>query len=228
MSSYEDDHPSTSAPDVETASLSLDEILEEIEASDGGLVLVDENGRRMVGDGVVEMLAGAMGARSQRGASAAYISSLPSLTHKDLGKEDESSCGICQIPLLTLVDEEEYHLALDSPATSRETLGVVTIGSCSHLFCRRDASKWLSKSNSCPLCRSPCDPSQQPPSADSPAAGTPPFEPPFPGAPSLPPNQQQMMDMLQSMFGTGGGGTPDQAARQRDEEERESFSGMYS
>lgn len=63
LSSLADDHPSTSAPDVETASLSLDEILEEIEASDGGLVLVDENGRRMVGDGVVEMLAGAMGAR---------------------------------------------------------------------------------------------------------------------------------------------------------------------
>lgn len=43
--------------------MSLDEILDELEASDGGLVLVDENGRRMMGDGVVEMLAGAMNTR---------------------------------------------------------------------------------------------------------------------------------------------------------------------
>lgn len=44
--------------------MSLDDILDEIEASDGEMVLVDENGRRMMGDGVVEMLAGAMGSRS--------------------------------------------------------------------------------------------------------------------------------------------------------------------
>ena len=86
----------------------------------------------------------------------------------------EDACFICQTPFQILLDEEEHFLALDSPGTWRssrrlkppstnadisfpcapglpaaiatESLGVVRISrSCEHLFCRRDASRWLSK-----------------------------------------------------------------------------------
>lgn len=41
--------------------MSLQQILEEIEAGRDDMVLVDREGRRMMGDGVIEMLASAMG-----------------------------------------------------------------------------------------------------------------------------------------------------------------------
>lgn len=163
------------------------------------------------------------------------------------------TCGICQTALLVLVDEEEHHLALDSPATARVALGVVRVGECGHHFCRRDASKWLTKvrrhvlktnasasaewivllqSNACPLCRSPCDPSRQQPTADGSAATDSPADAPpttFGGAPGRGQTPEQMMEMLQAMFGIAPGGQPNAtAAREREAAEREDFSGMYS
>jgi hypothetical protein len=42
--------------------MSLEDVLEELEAGGGeDMILVDADGRRMMGDGVVEMLAGVMG-----------------------------------------------------------------------------------------------------------------------------------------------------------------------
>jgi hypothetical protein len=56
------DHPQAAAPDADTPAMSLEDVLEELEAGGGeDMILVDADGRRMMGDGVVEMLAGVMG-----------------------------------------------------------------------------------------------------------------------------------------------------------------------
>lgn len=62
MSTYEDDHPTAAEPDQEHQGLSLDEILDELQATGGeGMVLIDSQGRRVLGEGLVEALAGSLG-----------------------------------------------------------------------------------------------------------------------------------------------------------------------
>ncbi|CDZ97322.1 Zinc finger, RING-type [Phaffia rhodozyma] len=225
MSTYEDDHPSTANPEIESPGFSLDDILDELQATGGeGIFLVDSQGRRIVGEGLVEAMAGTLG-RIHGGASDKYISSLPSLTSQDISSTTDDACAICQTPYKILLHEEELNLALDSPAVSTDNLGIVQIGSeCRHFFCRRDAAQWLAKSNSCPLCRKKCDLSVETPSTSS-TTGTPGTAPPnvLPADP-----RQEAQDLLASLFsGSFSTPAPPTDASAAREEEDTSFMSMY-
>lgn len=52
----------------------------------------------------------------------------------------DSSCPICLNSLLTIVTEEEMALAMDSPATPVQSLGVTKLETCGHIFCRKELS----------------------------------------------------------------------------------------
>ncbi|KAF9075875.1 hypothetical protein BDP27DRAFT_1314652 [Rhodocollybia butyracea] len=89
------------------------------------------------------------------------IGKFPRLTEQQvitLGHK-ESVCPICFVPLLALLSEEETAIAMDSPAHPIEELGVTRLAEphqCSHLFCRRDISRWVTDGHdSCPTCRRP-------------------------------------------------------------------------
>lgn len=59
---HADDHPASAEPDAPSEGLSLDEILEELHETGGeGIVLVNSQGRRILGEGVVELMAGQLG-----------------------------------------------------------------------------------------------------------------------------------------------------------------------
>ncbi|KZT12050.1 uncharacterized protein LAESUDRAFT_720020 [Laetiporus sulphureus 93-53] len=89
----------------------------------------------------------------------AFANSLPKLTHRDLEQlgQADSPCPICLNPLLTILDEEETALALDSPAHPIEELGVTRlVESCGHVFCRKDIRNWMREGQTtCPTCRRP-------------------------------------------------------------------------
>ncbi|GJE97163.1 RING domain-containing protein [Phanerochaete sordida] len=86
----------------------------------------------------------------------AFVSSLPRLSEQDLISlnEAESSCPICLNQFHTIATEEEMALAMDSPATPVQALGVTKLHDCGHIFCRKDIINWLDQGrNSCPSCR---------------------------------------------------------------------------
>ncbi|EKM51510.1 uncharacterized protein PHACADRAFT_261699 [Phanerochaete carnosa HHB-10118-sp] len=96
-----------------------------------------------------------------REAIEAFISSLPKLSEHDLisFNEAESSCPICLNQFRTIVTEEEMALAMDSPATPVQALGVTKLHGCGHIFCRKDILNWLDQGrNTCPSCRHPLIP----------------------------------------------------------------------
>ena len=56
----------------------------------------------------------------------------------------DSSCPICLTPFMTIITEEEMAIAMDSPATPVEELGVTRlISTCGHVFCRKELSDVL-------------------------------------------------------------------------------------
>jgi hypothetical protein len=60
--SLADDHPASAEPDGSAEGLSLNEILEELHETGGeGIVLIDSQGRRILGEGIVELMAGQLG-----------------------------------------------------------------------------------------------------------------------------------------------------------------------
>jgi len=85
------------------------------------------------------------------------LRNLPNLTEENLRHlgHQGSICPICFTPLLTILEEEERALAMESPAHPVEELGVTQLkDTCHHIFCRKDISKWVREGHdSCPMCR---------------------------------------------------------------------------
>ncbi|EJD01147.1 uncharacterized protein FOMMEDRAFT_169321 [Fomitiporia mediterranea MF3/22] len=106
-------------------------------------------------DALSSMLAGFTGLEPQR---REFIEKLPALTESDLTalNQHDSSCPICLTPFLAVLASEEMALAMDSPATSTDDLGVTRLTeTCGHVFCRKDITTWIRQHDTCPTCRRP-------------------------------------------------------------------------
>ncbi|TXT13040.1 hypothetical protein VHUM_01441 [Vanrija humicola] len=124
----------------------------------------------------------------------------------------DEACPICLASCAAIETEEEYALASESYFGDTDALGLRALPCpAQHVLCARCAREWLTRNNSCPMCRAVLDP-------EAPAA---------PGATNNTIERQrhseQMLALFQGLFGPRRQPTPP-----RDDSGRESFAGMYS
>ncbi|KAH9841562.1 uncharacterized protein C8Q71DRAFT_737658 [Rhodofomes roseus] len=177
-----------------------------------------------------------------------FTKGLPKLTKQNLASLDEadSQCPICLTSFSAILEEEEMALALDSPAHPVEQLGVTRfVDTCGHIFCRKDTLGWVNQGRTtCPTCRRPfIDPPEEVPSGGPTEAVLQPGVGPD-GLPSVSRNQnfaniaslimgivdtipQAEMEALHARVEAQETLRRDEE-RNRDANDREEFSSMYS
>ncbi|WOO82082.1 E3 ubiquitin-protein ligase [Vanrija pseudolonga] len=195
--------PSPAAPDYapRPAPGTFDEFIAQVDATAdaGGSVIVDAD----LYEEIFARIPVGVGARD------AFIASLK---RPAAPPQADEACPVCLQSLVSIETEEEYALASEHYFGDTDALGLRALPCpAQHVVCARCAREWLTRNNSCPMCRAVVDP-------DAPAA---------PGGTATVIERQrhseQMLALFQGLFGPRR-----EPPAPRDDSGRESYAGMYS